>query len=105
MLFISNGGEPNSSGASSQVCLHAMGRPLHETLPRDGHEMGYGSECARTRWACGGANRFISSLEPCEVEEEERRASISNAPRTRPESPAAGSSVLHNASLRVIDNR
>ena len=80
VLFISNGGEPNSSGASSQVCLHAMGRPLHETLPRGGHEMGYGSECARTRWVCGGDNRFISpSLEPCEVEEEERRASISNA--------------------------
>ena len=49
------------------------------------HEMGYGSECARTRWGCGGDNRFIS-LEPCEVEEEERRASISMPlqARTRP---------------------
>ena len=85
VLFISNGGEPNSSGASSQVCLH-------ETLPRDGHEMGYGSECARTRWGCGGDNRFIS-LEPCEVEEEERRASISMPLQAGP--ALAGSSVLH----------
>ena len=57
-----------------------VGHAKHESLPRNGHEMGYGSECARTRWVCGGDNRFISpSLEPCEVEEEERRASISNA--------------------------
>ena len=43
VLFISNGGEPNSSGASSQVCLHEMGRPSmrasHETGMRWGMEV------------------------------------------------------------------
>ena len=73
------------------------GHARHESLPRDGHEMGYGSECARTRWGYGGDSRFIS-LEPCEVEEEERRASISNAAPSE-DPPSQGSSVL-DASLR-----
>lgn len=82
VLFISNGGEPNSSGASSQVCLHEMGMPCM----RPSHEMGmrWGMEVSvqARQWGCGGDNRFISSLEPPSDCSSKRRASISTAAPT-----------------------
>ena len=102
VLFISNGGEPNSSGASSQVCLHEMGtpsmRPSHETGVRWGMEVS-------VQGRGGGAVVTTVSFRWSRARSKKRRGELPSRmplqPRTR---PAAGVVRLRRKS-RVIDNR
>jgi len=105
VLFISNGGEPNSSGASSQVCLHEMGTPgmraSHETGMRWGMEV---SVQGRGGGAVVTTVSFL--LRWSRARSKKRRGELpSRMPLQARTRPAAGVVRLGEASLPVIDNR
>ena len=102
VLFISNGGEPNSSGASSQVCLHAMGRPLHETSHETG--MRWGTEVS-VQGRGGGAVVPTVFLRWSRARSKKRRRELYPECGETRLKPCRRVVRLAQASLRVIDNR
>ena len=100
VLFISNGGEPNSSGASSQVCLHEMGRPSM----RHSHETGmrWGMEVS-VQGRGGGAVVTTVSFRWSRARSKKRRGELpSRRPLQARTCPAAGVVRLYRSKSPVL---